>query len=182
VRLAGSERALARGTSSTRCGSTLVLVGYGSIGREVARLAAALRMRIIAVKARPDVLAASGFVGPGTGDPDRSLPEQVVGSGGLAQVAAQAVWLVISLPLTEWTRHLVDARVLAAMHAGDRAQAFAGGSWRPSALRRERTGGRCRVPRGGLEANWRPNPDHTCPTEAFSAAGAGWGGTTTRCR
>ena len=34
-------------------GSTIALVGYGSIGREIARLSAALRMRIIAVKARP---------------------------------------------------------------------------------------------------------------------------------
>ncbi|MDX6564511.1 MAG: hypothetical protein QOE10_173 [Gaiellales bacterium] len=99
-------------------GSTLVLVGYGSIGREVARLASALRMRIIAVKARPDVLAASGFVEAGTGDPDGSLPEQVVGNGRLAEITALADWLVISLPLTERTRHLVDARVLAAMQPG----------------------------------------------------------------
>jgi phosphoglycerate dehydrogenase-like enzyme len=96
-------------------GSTIVLLGYGSIGREVARLAAALRMRIIAVKARPDELAASGFSEAGTGDPDGSLPEQVVGIDRLAEVVALADWFVITLPLTDETRHLVDASVLATM-------------------------------------------------------------------
>ena len=96
-------------------GSTIVLLGYGSIGREVARLAAALRMRIIAMKARPDTLAAAGFSEAGTGDPDGSLPEQVVGIDRLTEVAALADWLVITLPLTDETRHLVDGPVLAAM-------------------------------------------------------------------
>ena len=75
-------------------------------------------MRVIAVKARPDALPASGFAEPGTGDPDGSLPEAVVGIDRLAEVAARADWLVISLPLTEQTRHLVDARVLASMGSG----------------------------------------------------------------
>jgi phosphoglycerate dehydrogenase-like enzyme len=96
-------------------GTTIVLLGYGSIGREIARLASALRMRIVAVKARPEARAASGFSDPGTGDPDGSLPEQVVGIDRLAEVAAQADWFVISLPLTDDTRHLVDATVLAAL-------------------------------------------------------------------
>ena len=99
-------------------GSTIVLLGYGSIGREVARLAAALRMRIIAVKARPDALAASGFSDVGTGDPDGSLPERIVGNDRLAEVVALADWFVITLPLTDETRHLVDASVLAAMRPG----------------------------------------------------------------
>lgn len=98
-------------------GSTIVLLGYGSIGREVARLSSALRMRILAVKARPDALASTGYTEAGTGDPDGSLPQQVVGIDRLGEVAEQADWLVISLPLTEQTRHLVDASVLAAMRS-----------------------------------------------------------------
>jgi phosphoglycerate dehydrogenase-like enzyme len=94
-------------------GSVIALVGYGSIGREIARLAAALRMRVIAVKADPDVRAASGFAEAGTGDPDGSLPERIVGIAELPAVAAEADWVVLSLPLTPATRQLVDADVLA---------------------------------------------------------------------
>jgi phosphoglycerate dehydrogenase-like enzyme len=96
-------------------GTTMVLVGYGSIGREVARLAAVLRIRIIAVKAQPEARAADGFDEAGTGDPDGSLPEQIVGVDRLAEVVAQADWVVLSLPLTDATRNLLDAKVLAAM-------------------------------------------------------------------
>ena len=40
-----------------------------------------------------------------------------MGVDRLAEVAAEADWLVISLPLTDGTRHLVDAAVLEAMPA-----------------------------------------------------------------
>jgi phosphoglycerate dehydrogenase-like enzyme len=96
-------------------GSTIVLLGYGSIGREIARLASALRMRIIAVKANPGALEFQGFAEAGTGDPDGSLPVRVVGIECLSEVVAEAQWVVVSLPLTERTRHVVDAAVLAAM-------------------------------------------------------------------
>jgi phosphoglycerate dehydrogenase-like enzyme len=99
-------------------GNTVVLVGYGSIGREVARLARAFRMRVVAVKARPDQRAFRGFAEPGTGDPDGSLPEAIVGNDRLAAVVAEADWVVISLPGTDQTRHLVDAAVLDAMPSG----------------------------------------------------------------
>lgn len=96
-------------------GSTLVLVGYGSIGREIARLATALRMRIIAVKARPEARAATGFSEPGTGDPDGSLPHEIVPDARLAEAVAQADWVVLSLPLTADTRGLFGAGAIAAM-------------------------------------------------------------------
>jgi phosphoglycerate dehydrogenase-like enzyme len=96
-------------------GTTMVLVGYGSIGREIARLARPLRMRIVAVKARPGARAAEGFDETGTGDPDGSLPDEIVGGEQLVEVVRTADWVVVSLPLTDRTRHLVDASVLAAM-------------------------------------------------------------------
>jgi phosphoglycerate dehydrogenase-like enzyme len=72
-------------------------------------------MRVVAVKARPDQRAFHGFAEPGTGDPDGSLPEAIVGTDRLAEVVAGADWVVISLPITDATRHLVDAAVLDAM-------------------------------------------------------------------
>jgi len=99
-------------------GKTAVIAGYGSIGREVARLLAAIGMRIIAVKARPEVRADTSFRVPGTGDPDGSIPERIVADADLATVAGEADVLVLTMPLTETTRGIVGREVIAALPAG----------------------------------------------------------------
>lgn len=96
-------------------GRTAVIAGYGSIGREVARQLAALGMRIIAVKARPDVHHDSSYRVPGTGDPDGSIPERIVGMEQIASVAREADILVVTMPLTEASRGIVDHEVIAAL-------------------------------------------------------------------
>jgi len=90
-----------------------VLVGYGSIGREVARLLAAAGVRIVAVKARPENLRDTAWRVPGTGDPDGLIPERIVPPEGLAEVAGEADYLVLTAPLTSRSRGIVDERVLA---------------------------------------------------------------------
>jgi phosphoglycerate dehydrogenase-like enzyme len=45
-------------------GATALVVGYGSIGREIARQLSALGVRILAAKARPDKRADDGYRGP----------------------------------------------------------------------------------------------------------------------
>jgi phosphoglycerate dehydrogenase-like enzyme len=94
---------------------TAVIVGYGSIGREVARQLSALGMRIIAVKARPEVRADTSFRVPGTGDPDGSIPDRIVGVDGIVEAARSADVLVLTMPLTEATRGLIGAEVIAAL-------------------------------------------------------------------
>lgn len=96
-------------------GTTAVVVGYGSIGREIARLLAALGVRIVAVKARPDARHDDAYRVPGTGDPDGTIPERIVGLDGLAAAAREADAMVVTVPLTAASRGLVDAEVLAAL-------------------------------------------------------------------
>jgi phosphoglycerate dehydrogenase-like enzyme len=98
-------------------GKTAVLVGYGSIGREVARQLAALGLRIIAVKSRPHARADPSYRVPDTGDPDGSIPERIVGVSALADAAREADYLVLTLPLTADSIRIVDARTLAALPA-----------------------------------------------------------------
>ena len=98
-------------------GRTAVVVGYGSIGREVARQLAALGLRILAVKPRPEVRHDASYRVPGTGDPDGSIPERIVGVEDLAAAAREADYLVLTLPLTPASRGLVDGRILAALPA-----------------------------------------------------------------
>jgi phosphoglycerate dehydrogenase-like enzyme len=98
-------------------GTTAVVVGYGSIGREIARQLAALGVRVLAVKARPEQTQDDAYRVPGTGDPDGSIPERIVGLRGLVDAAGQADALIVTVPLTAGSRGLVDARVLAALPA-----------------------------------------------------------------
>ena len=96
-------------------GKTAVIAGYGSIGREVARQLAALGMRIVAVKPRPDVRHDSSYRVPGTGDPDGSIPDRIVGDAHLAEVAREADLLVVTMPLTDATRGSVSRGVIASL-------------------------------------------------------------------
>lgn len=96
-------------------GKTLVIVGYGGIGREIARLADAHGMRVIAVKANPTIRPDDGFRVPGTGDPDGSIPERIVGIEALGEVAPQADFVSVTLPLTARSRGVVSREVLEAL-------------------------------------------------------------------
>ena len=82
-------------------GKTAVMVGYGSIGREVARQLAALGLRILAVKPRPRSAATMPYRVPGTGDPDGTIPERIVGVEALRDVVGEADLLILTMPLTE---------------------------------------------------------------------------------
>jgi phosphoglycerate dehydrogenase-like enzyme len=96
-------------------GRTAVLVGYGATGREVARQLAAIGLRIIAVKPRPEIRTDPSYRVPGTGDPDGTIPERIVGVEALTEVAREADYLVLTLPLTAASRHSIDRSVLAAL-------------------------------------------------------------------
>jgi phosphoglycerate dehydrogenase-like enzyme len=84
-------------------GTTMVLVGLGHVGREVAGRARAFDVRVVAVtrSARPSPLA-----------------DEVVGPGDLATVAPLADHLVLAAPATEETRGLVGPAVVAALPEG----------------------------------------------------------------
>jgi D-2-hydroxyacid dehydrogenase (NADP+) len=81
--------------------STIGIVGYGAIGRDVAKRAKAFDMDIIAVDARP---------GPG----DESVAE-VWPVSRLHEMLGQADVVVISAPYTRESHHLIDAAAIAAM-------------------------------------------------------------------
>ena len=96
-------------------GKTAVIAGYGSIGREVARQLAALGMRIVAIKPHPDARADASYRVPGTGDPDGSIPERIVGDDGLLDAVREADVLVLTMPLTDASRGVIGREVLAAL-------------------------------------------------------------------
>ena len=96
-------------------GATLGIVGYGSIGRHLARLASQLGLRILAVKRTPIREEVGGWGEPGVGDPAGEIPERIYGPGDWYEMLPQCDFVVTSVPLTPATRHLIGSRELAAM-------------------------------------------------------------------
>jgi len=84
-------------------GKTVGLIGYGRIGREVAKRAKAFGMQVVASN-RSRIVDGLEHV-------DKALM-----MAGLEQLLTESDYVVIACPLSETTRGLLDARALAKMH------------------------------------------------------------------
>jgi phosphoglycerate dehydrogenase-like enzyme len=97
-------------------GATLGLIGYGSIGREIARIAkTAFAMTVLTCKRNPAQRQDPGYCRPGTGDPDGVLPDAWFGPDGLHELLGRSDVVVMCAPLTRETRRLFDAKAFGAM-------------------------------------------------------------------
>jgi phosphoglycerate dehydrogenase-like enzyme len=97
-------------------GATLGIIGYGSIGREIARIAkTAFGMTILASKRDPSRRADTGYCPPGTGDPEGRLPDAWFSPKELPELLERADVVVMAAPLTPETRDLIGAGELARM-------------------------------------------------------------------
>ena len=94
-------------------GLTVGFWGYGGIGRETARLAKAMGLRV-------HVMTRSGKVEPrndvyvvrGTSDPEGTLPDRVFRAGEEKAFLSGLDFLVLALPLTKATEGLIGEREL----------------------------------------------------------------------
>jgi phosphoglycerate dehydrogenase-like enzyme len=95
-------------------GSVLLIVGYGSIGRELARRAKAFDMRVW------------GMTRSGNGDSTNA--EKILPVSQLNEALPHADYVVISAPETSETKHLIGAEQIARMKRGARLINVARGS------------------------------------------------------
>jgi phosphoglycerate dehydrogenase-like enzyme len=87
------------------CDLRVGIIGYGGIGRAVARRCSALGMQVRAVRRNPALPLPAGVLWMG-------------GPGDILELAGQSDVLVIAAPHTSETRKLVDAAVLGSMPPG----------------------------------------------------------------
>ena len=98
-------------------GQRLGVLGYGSIGRQAARVASAMGMTVFAYTASPRTTPESkkdtGYIVPGTGDPEGKIPAEWysgLDKESLHNFLAQDLdYLLVSVPLTDQTRHFLAA-------------------------------------------------------------------------
>jgi D-2-hydroxyacid dehydrogenase (NADP+) len=95
-------------------GSVLLIVGYGSIGRELARRAKAFDMRVW------------GVTRSGSGDSTQA--EKILPVSQLNEALPHADYVVISAPETPETKHLIGSEQIARMKRGARLINVARGS------------------------------------------------------
>lgn len=98
--------------------ATIGIVGYGSLGRQIARTAQAFGMRVLALKRDVRTLEHDHYTLPGTGDPGAEIPDRIYPAEALLSFLKECDYVVITVPLTGKTRHLIDQAALNSMKPG----------------------------------------------------------------
>jgi phosphoglycerate dehydrogenase-like enzyme len=99
-------------------GSTVALVGYGSIGRELARLLQPFNVKILAIKRNVMQPQDNGYIAPGLGDPQGDLFTRLYPIEALRSVLKQSDFIVLTLPLSPATRGLIEQETLESVKPG----------------------------------------------------------------
>ncbi|KAL4790470.1 hypothetical protein BDV19DRAFT_372244 [Aspergillus venezuelensis] len=112
----GKNEDYARGIQD-HVGKKVGILGYGSIGRQIARVAISLGLQVYAYtaspKTTPDSRRDPHYIIPGTGDPDGTLPESWhhgTSRSALHEFLSLGLdHIVVSLPLTPSTTYLLGS-------------------------------------------------------------------------
>jgi D-2-hydroxyacid dehydrogenase (NADP+) len=101
---AQTRREWARITPQELEGSTVAVVGMGNVGQEIARLAKALNMHVLGVRRSGEPLESGDYVA-----------DEIVAPLELLSVLSRSDFVVVCLPLTEETHHLIGELALRSM-------------------------------------------------------------------
>jgi phosphoglycerate dehydrogenase-like enzyme len=95
--------------------STVGIIGYGSIGREVARLCSVFGARLLACKFNAKNPTDQGYILEGTGDEHGDFVHRLYPVQALGSMLKECDFVLLSVPLTKETHHLVGTKELSAM-------------------------------------------------------------------
>ena len=95
--------------------SVVGIVGYGSIGREVARLLQPFGCTVLATKRDAMNPVDSGYCAEGLGDPNGDLIHRLYPAGALHSMLHDCDLVVVAVPSIKATHHLIDEGALSVM-------------------------------------------------------------------
>jgi phosphoglycerate dehydrogenase-like enzyme len=96
-------------------GSTVGIVGYGSVGREIARLCQAFGASVLTTKRDLKHLSDDGYSLEGLGDPESEIPDRIYPPEALRSMVSLCDFVIITIPLTRKTQGIYDEAVFEAM-------------------------------------------------------------------
>ena len=96
-------------------GSTLGIIGYGSIGRHVARLGKGFGMEVLAIKRNAMDPVDHGYTAPDMGDPEGDIADRIYPPQALHSFLGECDFVVLLVPLTAETERLINEDALGAM-------------------------------------------------------------------
>jgi phosphoglycerate dehydrogenase-like enzyme len=96
-------------------GSTLGIVGYGSIGREVGRIARCFGMRVVSTKRSVSQMRDVDYAAQGAGDREGALLDEIFPPSRLSEMLSLCDYVIVAVPLTPETRKLIGEAELRAM-------------------------------------------------------------------
>jgi phosphoglycerate dehydrogenase-like enzyme len=99
-------------------GSTVGIIGYGSIGRQIARLLQTFGAKVLATKRDIRHPEDTGYIVEGLGDPEGDLVNRLYPPQALGSMLKECDIVVVTLPRTKETRGLLGEKQLAACKPG----------------------------------------------------------------
>jgi len=97
------------------CNSTIGIVGYGSVGRQVARILNAFGAKVMATKKDAMHPADYGYALAETGDPDGSYVHRLYPPQALKSMLKECDFVIICVPKIAATENLISTSELASM-------------------------------------------------------------------